>query len=317
VLLVLAVACTGGEADPDRPASTTRSGCGPLTADRVVGRPPAYVGARLDRFANDHAACAGVWLAAAGTGFVPQGVAVRGRTAWVSGFDGDAREGHLWCTVIRVDLRSGAEQDRTVLRAVPYAGQVVSCRHAGGITIDAHGLWLAEAGKLWLLDPDTLAVQRRWVLLDGVRGSFAVVDDEGRLGIGAFRSARRGWLDWLDPAVLVAGTDATVGSADVLEHVVAPRNTQGAFWGDLAGGEPALWWARSHTRCGVLVGPGTRRGLVPGAEGMAPDGRDGMWIVSESGSRRYQEAGGRPVVPTLVRLDVADVRSWERPDCTV
>ena len=43
----------------------------------------------LDRFPNDHAVCAGVWLRT-GHGFVPQGVTVAGGTAWVSGFDGNA-----------------------------------------------------------------------------------------------------------------------------------------------------------------------------------------------------------------------------------
>ncbi|MBZ5740514.1 hypothetical protein [Nocardioides mangrovi] len=315
-LVLLAGGCTDVD---DAPARTTskRTGCGPLRPTTVAGRAPAYIEGGLDRFANDHAACAGVWLRAAGAGFVPQGVAVRGRTAWVSGFDGDAPDGHLWCTVIRLDLRTGHELDRTVLRGVTVDGEVVSCRHAGGVTIESHGLWLAEAGKLWLLDPDTLTVERRWVLADGIRGSFAVVDDRGRLGIGAFRTARRGWLDWLDPKALLAGSSAVIGRGDVREHVVLPPNTQGAYWGRLGEEEPGLWLTRSHTRCGILVGPSWRRGVVPGAEGMAPAGRNGMWVVSESGSRRYQREGGRPVVPTLVRLDVSDVHSWDRPACTV
>jgi hypothetical protein len=292
-------------------------GCGPLTPATVVGPTPPYVDDRLDRFANDEAACAGVWLRAARTGFVPQGVAVRGRTAWVSGFDGDAREGRLWCTVIRIDLATGREQDRTVLRDVLVGGAAINCRHAGGITIEDHGLWLAEAGRLWLLDPDSLAVQRAWSLRSGVRGSFAVVDDAGRLGVGAYRPQRRGWLDWLDPAALVAGSDPVIDDDEVLEHVSAPSRTQGAYWGRLSGRKPALWFARSNTHCGILVGRSQRRGFVPGAEGMAPAGRDGMWVVSESGSRRYQEAGGRPVIPMLVRLDASDARSWTRPDCEI
>ncbi|GAA1797070.1 hypothetical protein GCM10009795_048150 [Nocardioides hankookensis] len=314
----LAAGCTPADPDDAPQVEThTRSGCGPLTPARVAGPVPAYVEGGVDRFPNDHAACAATWLGVARTGFVAQGVAVRGHAAWVSGFDGDGREGHLWCTVVRTDLRTGIAQDRRVLRDVPLPEGTRSCRHAGGITVDDHGLWLVEAARLWLLDPETLDVEHSWSLQGGVRGSFAVVDDDGRLGVGAYRSARRGWLDWLDPDALVAGSATVIDERDVLDHVVGPSHAQGVFWGRLGSRQPGLWWARSNTRCGVLVGASGRRGFVPGAEGMAPAGRDGMWVVSESGSRRYQEAGGRPVVPTLVRLDVADVRSWQRPECSI
>ncbi len=31
----------------------------------------------------------------------------------------------------------------------------------------------------------------------------------------------------------------------------------------------------------------------------------------------YQELGGRPLVPMLVRFDTGDFADWHRPDCTV
>jgi hypothetical protein len=46
-------------------------------------------------------------------------------------------------------------------------------------------------------------------------------------------------------------------------------------------------------------------------------GDDSLWVVSESGTKHYQELGGRPVVPQRLRLDDSDLASWRRPDCEV
>lgn len=314
--LSLLAACTGEPWAPP-PEDDERPGCGPLRPETVTGRTPSYVDTTADRFASDHAACAGVWLRSTRWGFVPQGVAVRGRTAWVSGYDGDRRIGRLWCMVLRVDLRTGRTLDSTTLVDVPVDGATMSCRHGGGLAADDHGVWLTEAARLWLLDPRSLEVRRVWSLRSGVRGSFAVFDDQGRLGIGAHRAHRRGWLDWLDPDALVAGDDSRIDDDQVLEHVVAPPNTQGVIWGRLGERAPALWFVRSSTRCGIVVGPAGRLGFVPGAEGTTVDARGRLWVVSESGSRVHQEKGGRPVIPSLVRYDDARARSWSRPTCHV
>ncbi len=49
------------------------------------------------------------------------------------------------------------------------------CRHGGGIALSTHGLWLAGAGRLWLLDPALLGtgdeVLRIWVVDDSIRAS--------------------------------------------------------------------------------------------------------------------------------------------------
>lgn len=303
---------------PDR--TDQKAGCGPLRYDEVRGRPPRYLDQRsLDRYRNDHAVCAGVWLRT-GRGFVPQGVAVDGGDAWVSGFDSGAPLHYRYCLIDRVDLRTGKVLDRLD----PVAGRVgdrdpVYCRHGGGLVSDEHGLWLVETSRLWLIDPDTLEVERVWALADPLRGSFALLDGQGRLGIGRWYPHRSAQVDWFD-------TDALVGSAalDLTIEMAAgatpaPRGTQGAVWAALGGGEPAAWFARSVTRCGVLAGPeGTRRrAFVPGAEGMDLVGDDSLWVVSESGTKHYQDQGGRPVVPMLVRLDLSDFASWRRPDCQV
>ena len=98
---------------------------------------------------------------------------------------------------------------------------------------------------------------------------------------------------------------------------VRGRARFGAVWGDLGPGPAGVWFATSHTRCGVLVGPrGARRGFLPGAEGIDLVGGRSLWALSESATRPYQQQGGRPVVPMLGRFDVrGGINDWARPAC--
>ncbi|MGB0101287.1 MAG: hypothetical protein WBP61_13495 [Nocardioides sp.] len=298
----------------DRSSTGSTGGCGPLTFDQVRGAPPRFVKRkRLDRWPNDAAACAGVWLRT-GSGFVPQGVVVEDGTAWVSGFNARAPVGSRYCALETYDVRTGEQ----LARLTPVTGQVgdrpqVSCRHGGGLVADEHGLWLVETDRLWLLDPETLAVARAWALLDPLRGSFALLDGTGHLGIGGWHPHRRSRIHYFDTDALVASSILDLTPDVAVAQDAVPSATQGAVW---AGSKQGVWYARSVTRCGVLVGAGPRRGFVPGAEGMDLEG-DSLWVVSESGTRHYQEQGGRPLVPQLVRLDVSRVAAWSRPRCEV
>lgn len=321
--LALSLAATAGCTTTKLPLpdhGDRRAGCGPLSYEKVRGRPPAYLDTpALDRFRNDHAVCAGVWLRS-GRGFVPQGVVADDWAAWVSGFDGAAALHHRYCAIVQVDLRTG----RTMARHDPVTGQVgdrdpVTCRHGGGLVRDTHGLWLVETSRLWLIEPGSLDVLRVWALADPLRGSFALLDGAGRLGIGRWDTQRPGQVDWFDTDDLVASDALDITLATAQRSTPAPRGTQGAVWGALGRGRPGAWFVQSVSRCGVLVGPeGTRRrAFVPGAEGMSLAGKKGLWVVSESGTKHYQGLGGRPVVPMLVRLDLSDFASWRRPDCSV
>lgn len=328
VAVVLVVALVGGllggcdvGGSPDATNGSSAGslrGCGPVPAADVVGPRPAHARGGLARFTNDEAACAGLWLPGAGaaSGYVPQGLAVSGHVAWVSGFHGARPLGHRLCRLIKVDLRTGELLDELDPVTGLADGRTRSCRHGGGLALDEHGLWLAEKVRLWLLDPDDLTVRRSWALGEPVQGSFAVLDGRGRLGLGQFRAHRRGSLSWLDPAAVAASTATRLGAGDVLGTLAVPPMAQGAVWGRFGHGGRGVWFATSNTRCGALVGPGgARRGFLPGAEGLAGTGRGRLWAVSESGSRYYQDQGGRPLVPMLVRFDTRRFAAWQRPDC--
>jgi hypothetical protein len=150
-----------------------------------------------------------------------------------------------------------------------------------------------------------------------VRGSFAVQDPAGRLGLGRFSKRTHGQVDWFSATDLLAPGRTLVTTDDVESSDWAPGRSQGAVFGALDGGKPGLWFVRSHSACGVLVGPrGQRRGFIPGGESMSLDAHGRLWVASESGSRLYQR-DHRPMTPQLARFDTSSVQEWDRPTCHV
>ncbi len=265
--------------------------------------------------------CAGVWVGPARRTFVPQGVVVDGATAYLSGYR-EGRVGHRFCQLVVARARSGATEVFHRRLGATVQGRDVVCRHGGGLALGKEGLWLAETGRLWLLDPAALRagndpVLRVWRVRPPVRGS-ALALRQGRLALVGWAAARRHRAYWVPVAGLMAdgvsavGLDGGPGTVTPISQRRVPSRVQGAVWGP--GG---LWLARSSTYCGELVSPdGTTLPFFPGAEGIDfEDGR--LWLVSESGSGVYQRKGGRPLLPTLLsvdpdRLEAADTGcGWE------
>lgn len=314
LVAVLAGCTAAGEADGPEPPGP--AGCGPVEVAEIGGKQPWYVDGATGSFANDHALCEGRWLPRTGTQFVPQGLVVRGRTAWVSGYD-HGKVGYKYCRVMRLDLRTGkrtGERARVDGRIGPRAP--VGCRHGGGLSMDRHGLWLTEKRRLWLLDPETLETKRAWAIVLPEWGSYVLHRPDGMFGLAGWSPHRPATLHWYDPARLLAPGAIEVRIGDAVDEQPTPPDGQGAFWGDLGPGRPRVWFVRSNTRCAELVSGRHRAGFIPGAEGVAI-GDGSLWVVSESTAAPYFRKGGRPVVPQLARFETDGFAAWREPDCRV
>ena len=312
--LLLATGCTS--AAPNESELRSMGGCGPVTYDEVRGQRPTYGPDQLTYFTNAQDMCAGRWVPGASEWLVPQGMTVADGTAYVASFDGTKLAGQRLCTMQSMDLETG-ELIRSRYPVVGRVGprQPTECRHGGGVVADKHGLWLAETQRLWLLDPDAEAPTGV-----GADGAGARIVRRARRR----RPARAGPLPGGQPcptlvvrrrrAARLDGVRARRGGRR--RRGPDPAGHPGRDLGELGGVGPGLWLARSNTSCGVLVGPdGRSRAFVPGAEGMALTGPDHLWVVSESGSRLYQDKG-RPMTPHLARFDTFGITEWQEPTCS-
>lgn len=306
--------------------------CSGVPLSEVRGEQPSYVDRELDRFPADRAVCRALWLPGADAWFVPQGVALQGRTAWVSGYRWREGYGKRYCRVMRVDLRDGRLlADERRLEWERPDGSVARCRHGGGLALTGHGLWVATAQRLWLLDPTRIGRQRPvvrvWHVAGPVSGGLLVTGRAGQLGLDDFRKHGSGPLHWFDTDDLVApGVRTVAGRARPGEEVAptvvsalrvsrVPVYAQGGAV-EPRGDRRPPYLVSSLSTCGVLHAPGGREvGLAPGAEGIAFDRDGGLWAVLESGTRPYQQQG-RPLVPMLVRLDVDRLLVGEGAHCS-
>lgn len=322
LLVGLAVAgCSGAGDSAERPSGP----CAGVTLGDVRGTRPGYVTGGLDDFPASAAVCRALWLPRADRWFVPQGIALDGRTAWVSGYRWRAGYGNRPCRLLHVDLRTGRLLgDQPRLEGAVPDGPPVFCHHGGGLALDRHGLWVAETRRLWLVDPARVgrpdAVRRVWRLDRPVSGGLLVTGRDGRIGLGDFSLTRDSGMHWFRFADLVAPGVTTLSAQPAgpsrvaaLRRTVAPRYSQGGAVD--ADGPRAAYLTTSLSTCGLLLTPGGRRiALGPGAEGIAFDGNGGLWAVLESGARSYQEQD-RPLVPMLVRYDVEQLLAGPEATC--
>lgn len=328
VLLCVAgtsVACTATDGDGARPrAATSDAGCARLRFDDVRGPVPSYVGTRLARFANDGAMCRGLWLPTADRWFVPQGLALDGRTAWVSGYRWRRAYGDRPCRLLHVDLATGrllASTDR--LTGSAGGRRATFCRHGGALSLDRHGLWVGEADRLWLVDPARVGhgdpVLRVWRTARPVKGSALLDGAGGELALVSFADAGPGRSRWYAErdlladgvTTLVGGRPRRPGQAGTTHTSSAVRRVQG-----VTRTRAGVWSTSSVSTCGMLLTPGGRRiAFGPGAEDLELDGRGRLWAVLESGARSYQR-DGRPLVPMLAQFDVRALLDGEPETCT-
>lgn len=323
VVVLLLAGCSLDDRGPDGPAR-----CGAVTVDDFAGTRPGYVDDQaVAAFPGVRALCRGMWLPHADEDFVPQGLALDGDTAWVSGYRHDDRVGHRFCQLVHVRLNGEELAFVDQIGGAVPGREPVMCRHGGGLELTAAGLWLAETDRLWLLDPRRVGkadpVVRGWRLERPVRGSFLVRGRGRLLGVGEFRAGGRGAVYWYDEsdllsprsAVLVASRRSGSPGFDRAQRVVprrvgsTPRRAQGGT--SLDGGRPT--YTASTLRCGKLLPPGSRLAFVPGVEDVERRGRL-LWAVSESGTRPYQ-AVGSPLVPMLGAYRLGRVLHGHAPFC--
>lgn len=285
--------------------------CRGIDRRRVQGDEPTYTRKTLARFPNHKRLCHGIWLPRPRRHLVPQGLAISGRSAWISGFRYRKGYGQRPCRLVRVDLVTGK---RLASHRAIY-GQVgerprTYCRHGGGIIQRGRWLWLVEKNKLWLVDStqrgNVLDATRVWRLQAPVRGS-AIVARGDRVGMVPFEKrgvARIYWFSFkrlMKPGVLdLARRHDGRRQLGPIVSTRIPRLVQGATM-DASG---RLYLSRSNLACGELVTPrGRRVAFIPGAEGVQfASGGKRLWAVSESGARPYA-ISRKPFTPAVASFE--------------
>lgn len=306
----LVAGCTSTAAPKDG-AETTGARCQGVGFSDVRGRVPSYVNGPLRDYDVADAVCAGYWLPRSDRKFVPQSLEIDGTTAYVAGYHWNRIGAERNCQIAVVDTRTGKTEAFVPRWEAPiYRPRPTFCRHAGGMELTRHGLFVVETERLWLLDPEKLGkgdpVVRAWRIASPRRGSTLVVDG-GRLGIGRYVRNQRGRIWWF------RFSDVMAPGVSVVDRPVrrgwVPAKLQG-----MGVGPRGVWFSSSSTHCAQLRGPKGRTVIfVPGAEDLEFRGDD-LWTISESSAKPYLDGDEDPV-PMLLRLDTAQVLAGGKGDC--
>lgn len=322
--LALSLGLVPGGSEQVSAAGRARSPhCHGVGYDQVQGDRPTYTRKRLGTYPNRRRACHAVWLPNPRRYLVPQGLAVTGRTAWISGFRFREGYGERPCHLVRVDLRTGR---RLGYHAAVY-GRVghrprTYCRHGGGLLQRGRWLWIAEKNRLWLVDPSrpgrVLDARRVWRLRAPVRGS-AIVATPRRIGLVPYQTSGRAHIYWFTRRLLfhrfvhdLGAHGRGVTQLGAVARTRVPRFVQGAT----VDARTRLFLTRSNLSCGELVTPSGRRlSFVPGAEGISFAAHDRrLWAVSESGARPYV-VSRKPLTPGVTSFEWPRLAGGLAPRC--
>jgi hypothetical protein len=332
VLVTVLLLVSGGgvvAADATAGAASTaprkaRFECHGIDRKDVRGTDPTYTRKTLGDFRNHKRLCGGVWLPEPRRYLVPQGIAVTGSTAWVSGFRFQKGYGSRPCQLRQINLFTGQQ---LAFHSAVY-GRVgqrprTYCRHGGGILKRGRYLWIVEKNKLWKVDPSSrsrvLNAQRVWRIKSPARGS-AIVATKHSIGLVPYETKGRPSIYWfgfkqLRKAGVLDLAAHAKGSTQVgaVARTRVPTFVQGATMD----GVGRLYLARSGLACGELVLPdGRRLGLVPGAEGIqfGPTWRR-LYVVSESGARPYVKSR-KPLTAGVNRFEWPGLDRGRRSSCS-
>jgi hypothetical protein len=296
--------------------------CDGISHKQVRGDRPTYTHKTLADFRNHQRLCAGWWLPRPRKLYVPQGLAVAGRTAWVSGFRYAPGYGERACRLLRIDLRNGRALERRALVGRVGKRPSTYCRHGGGMAQTRGGwLWVVQSGKLWLFRGkaagNTIHAARVWRLEAPVRGS-SVVFTRHLVGLVPFQLSGVPHIYWfkvrtmLRPHVLDLGARRRRGVDLVAAaRTRIPTYVQGAAMGP----HGSLYLSRSNLACGELVTPKGRIAFVPGAEGIQFNrSGDRLFAVSESGAVPYSHSR-KPLTPAISSFEWPGLLHGKKSHC--
>ncbi len=301
------------------------SNCKRPTLATVKGERPPIRQRQLRRYGNDRYSCAALWVPKLEQGFVPQGLAIDGNTAWISGHAWDEGLHHQSCQLMQIDVRTGK-----LLKFTPrIKGPVgklppVACRHGGAVAVTKHGVWVIETARIWLMDPRRVGksgqIKRSWRVIKPAMGSVGAIGD-GLLIMGGYTGHEPARLDWFRLSDLLRRGAVELRTREMrlpgsrfvtaIRSQSAPSKMQGLQIGQ----DDSLMIGRSTSVCGQLRLGRLSLAFLPGAEGFDFD-RDGdLWVVSETTALNVVERRSKPIVPSLVRFDYSRLVTGARSRC--
>ncbi len=289
-------------------------GCATVVASEVDGVRPAWrSGDSLADFPNDDAMCAATWVPRIDERFVPQGLALRGGSALISGYTCRFADSGDGC-------RKKSKTERCRLMSVQLStGRVTAnrhfsrqqCAHGGGVAVDPKGhIWIADTKKLVFLNGIHDNQPKKLALKSPIEAAFLTETPSGRIQLGdwAQKGSPQLWtFKWktlyrclAKKVALKVAEDcdaSTKGASTEGGSVDIPQDAQGAAYGP--GG---LWVARSTSKWGKLRTRSRSLGFGPGVEEIEFAADGSLWAVFEAGSKKFPAP--RPFLPVIARFDV-------------
>jgi hypothetical protein len=274
----------------------------------IAGIAPSYGPGTVSAVPNAAAIVRRIWVPELDAGYDPQGLAVDGRSIYVSGYRSDSlsiRRGP--CRVIRIDLETGGPTG--------YVDVPSPCGHAGGLAVSGDGmLYVADTHTLFATPLaqafDRGARFRQFSLGPGVIGGLATATPDG-IWLGTYEDGPGRLFRFAAATLARLSNGETLEASQAATVLTIPDHAQGAAIG---GG--VVWIARSDWSWGTLDrlnlatgAPQRRYEIVPGTEGVAFDSAGRLWAVSEAGSRHNYDhfvlGLFEPFFPLVFALDLS------------
>ena len=278
----------------------------------ILGVKPSYIEGPPSSYPNQQAITPRLWAPGLEDGWTPQGLAIIGKHALVSGYQ-DKDASRPKCRVFRVELETGA--------AAGAFDMPEPCRHAGGITgIGGGYVVVADTRQDWRVDVEKAiaagkaeGATRGMIGLGIGFGSAFTFFDGKDLWNGVFvteKNAHDAKIYRLDMG-LFDREGVMVDRNVPLEIVPAPLLAQGGafdrngnLWIAASYGPVTSYLYRVDRKTGQVL---ARYDMPSRIEGIAFDDEGRLWAISEAGSRKYHN-GRDPDFPFIFTIDPAKLK---------